>query len=390
MRFFEGYRCGDCAREVPAGSVAGECPSCGGPLLGRYDLGLLRSSVVRDELLGSGRGVWRFGHLLPDLGVELTLGEGGTPLLDCPRLAERAGLDRLWIKDESSNPTGSFKARGMAVAVSRVVDLGMSRACVPSAGNAALALSAYSAAAGIGARIYLPTRTPVGVAEECRAYGAEVVVEGETLPEAAARMEADRPADSGFCVLSTFREPCRVEGKKTIAFEIEAELGHAPDWIVFPTGGGTGIVALWKAYRELEELGWLEGARPRLAVVQSEGCAPIVRAFEAGGERLEPWDSPETVASGIRVPGSRAGSIILEALRDTGGAAVAVPDGETVEAASMMASLAGVFPSPEGAACLAGAMRMASSGTIAPGDEVVVVNTAGWSRYRFMLEPFSD
>jgi threonine synthase len=274
----------------------------------------------------------------------------------------------------------------MASAVSRLVDLGARAGVIPSAGNAGLALAAYGAAAGLAARIYIPSVTPEGVGEECAAYGADVrIVEG-ILPDAARAMAEDG-LDEGEFAISTFREPGRVEGKKTMAFEIEDQLeGRSPRWIIFPTGGGTGVVAFWKAYLELEKLGWLYGERPRIAAVQSDGCAPVVRAFESGAETVAAWEDPVTIASGIRVPASRADRQVLEALRDTGGTAVSVPDGAILGAAGRMARAAGILPSPEGAATLAGLEKLASAGTIGPGDTVVIVNTADWTRYRFMLD----
>jgi len=386
MDFLEGYRCGNCGRELPAGTAAGECPECAGPLLAVYDTGLLRRSVTREEFFERGDGVWRFRALLPSFVRSLSLGEGGTPLLESPRIARRAGCGKLWIKDESLNPTGSFKARGLAVAVSRALELGAGTVAIPSAGNAGLALAAYSAAAGIRAKVFMPSCTPPGFAGEAAALGADVRTVAGILPDAAAAM-ADEGRGRGWVDLSTFREPCRVEGKKTIAFEIEDGLeADTPDWIVFPTGGGTGVVAVWKAYGELDSLGWLDGGRPRIAAVQSKGCAPLVEAFEAGADRAVPWIDPETCACGIRVPSSRADRQILEALRESGGAAVAVTEEAIREAALEMGASAGTFPSPEGAAALAGLYELAGSGRIEAGHRVVVVNTAGWSRYRFMLD----
>lgn len=386
MRAFEGYRCGNCGREVPAGSTAGECPACAGPLLAVYDLGMLRRRTDRERFLAPGPGVWRFRDLLPAFDRELTLGEGNTPLLEAPRLAAAVGCEGLLIKNEEHNPTGSFKARGMATAVSRLLDIGARCAVMPSAGNAGLALAAYGAAAGLPARIYVPSVTPEGFAAECAAYGARVTVVPGILPDAARRIEEDGLGE-GEHLIGTFREPCRVEGKKTMAFELEDQLGgRRADWIVFPTGGGTGVVALWKAYRELGELGWLAGPPPRIAAVQAAGCAPVVRAFERGDERMQPWPDPETIAPGIRVPASRADRQILRAIAETGGTAVAVGDDAILEAARSMARLAGVLPSPEGAAGLAGLAELVARGTIGPGDRAVVVNTAGWSRYRSMLE----
>ncbi len=386
VRYFEGYRCGNCEREVPAGSAAGECPSCSGPLLAVYDLGILGRNVTREEFYGPGRGIWRFRELLPVFSREVTLGEGNTPMLEAPVLAASAGCGRLHIKNEALNPTGSFKARGMAAAVSRLVDLGALAGVISSAGNAGLALAAYGAAAGLASRIYIPSVTPEGVEEECAAYGADVRTIDGILPDAARAMTDDGLGEGEYAI-STFREPCRVEGKKTMAFEIEDDLeGKSPRWIIFPTGGGTGVVAFWKAYIELEELGWLEDEKPRIVAVQSEGCAPVVRAFGSGTDTVETWTDPVTIASGIRVPASRADRQVLRALRETGGTAVAVSDEAILDSAYGMARAAGIFPSPEGAAALEGLRKLTASGTIGPGDSVVIVNTADWTRYRFMLD----
>ncbi len=388
MKFLEGYRCSACGREVPAGSRAGECPACSNPILAVYDLGLMKRSVSRDDFLSDGPGVWRFRHLLPYFREMVTLGEGNTPLLRARNLGRSIGAGRLLIKDESRNPTGSFKARGMAVAVSRLMDIGARTAYLPSAGNAGLALAAYGASAGIECVIFMPEDTPEGVAEECRAYGARVEEVPGTLPDAARRM-SEEPLGEHSAVLTTFREPCRVEGKKTIAFEITAQCGqHSPDWILFPTGGGTGIVAIWKAYEELESLGWLEGPKPRLAVIQASGCAPLVRAFEKGTDCAEPCPDPVTVASGIRVPSSRADRLVLRALRESGGAAVAVPDEEIIAAVVEISASEGIFPSPEGAATWAGLRALVTAGTIDPASRIIIVNTAGGERYRFLLDRF--
>lgn len=388
MKFLEGYRCSACRREIPAGSRAGECPVCSSPLLAVYDLGLMRRSVSRDDFFDEGVGVWRFRHLLPDFREMVTLGEGNTPLLHARNLGGSIGTGHLLIKDESRNPTGSFKARGMAVAVSRLKDIGARAAYLPSAGNAGLALAAYGASAGLECMIFMPEETPEGVAEECRAYGASVEEVPGILPDAARRM-SEEPIDEHSVVLTTFREPCRVEGKKTIAFEIVAQCGqNAPDWILFPTGGGTGIVAIWKAYEELESLGWLKGPKPHLAVVQASGCAPLVRAFESGADGAEPCPDPVTVASGIRVPASRADRLILRAIRESDGAAVAVPDEEIIAAVGEISVNEGIFPSPEGAATWAGLKALVRAGTIDPASRIIIVNTAGGERYRFLLDRF--
>ena len=385
MSYFEGYRCAACGREVPAGTAAAECPACGGPLLAVYDFGLmLRSARDRLSLLaGTGPGIWRYANLLPAFAHPVSLGEGRTPLIELPHLGRSIGAAELFVKDESANPTGSFKARGMAAAVSRLVDLGIPRAYAPSAGNAALALAAYCAAARVGCHVFIPSEAPPGVAEECRLYGAEVAVVPGILPDAARALDAFVGPDRAG-VVSTMREPCRVEGKKTIFFEIEEEM--APDWIVLPTGGGTGAVAFRKAYEELGALGLLRRPMPRLAIVQAEGCAPLVEAWRAGLERAVPWRDPVTIASGLRVPASRADMLVLRAVRDTGGAAVAVGDGEIMDAVHELSRLGGLFVSPEGGAAYAGLKRLVRDGTIDPSSRVVVVNTAGGSRYRFLLE----
>jgi len=384
MKYFEGYRCSSCGREIPAGSSAAECPACAGPLLCVYDLAALRRSAAGRAAVAARpeRGVWRYADLLPDFARRITLGEGATPLIRADRLGEAIGARDLYIKDESSNPTGSFKARGMAVAVSRLAELGVKKAYVPSAGNAGLALAAYGAAAGIPCSIFIPSETPEGVAEECGLYGAEVTVVPGILPDAARALDASVSGDRTG-IVSTFREPCRVEGKKTIAFELEEEI--EPDWIVFPTGGGTGIVAFWKAYRELEALGCLRRPMPRLAAVQAEGCAPLVRAFAEGAERAVSWKDPVTIASGIRVPSSRADALILRSLRESGGTAVSVGDPEIVEAVGEISRATGVFPSPEGAATWAGLKRLVRENTVSPSARIVIVNTAGGARYRFQL-----
>ncbi len=385
MKYFEGYRCSSCGREIPAGSAAGECPACAGPLLCVYDLAALRRSAA-GRTASAARpegGVWRYGDLLPRFARRITLGEGATPLIRADRLGETIGARDLYIKDESSNPTGSFKARGMAVAVSRLAELGVKKAYVPSAGNAGLALAAYGAAAGIPSHIFIPSETPAGVAEECALYGAEVTVVPGILPDAARALDASVSGDRTG-IVSTFREPCRVEGKKTIVFEIEDEI--EPDWIVFPTGGGTGIVAFWKAYRELEALGRLRRPMPRLVAVQAEGCAPLVKAFAEGAERAVPWNDPVTIASGIRVPSSRADALILRSLRESGGTAVSVADAEIIDAVGEIARATGIFASPEGAATWAGLKRLVRENTVSPSARIVIVNTAGGARYRFLLD----
>lgn len=389
MRFFEGYKCGFCGHEVPAGSSAGECPVCSGPLLAVYDTSIMRRVGFDWNALRAGgeAGIWKYSSLLPSFECRLSLGEAGSPLVPACNLGRSMDVPNLFIKDESSNPTGSFKARGMAAAVSRLSDLGVKRAYIPSAGNAGLALAAYCAAAGIECTVFLPQDTPEGVAEECSLYGAEVVAVNGIIADAARALDERVGADRSG-VVSTFREPCRVEGKKTIAFEIAEQL-H-PDWIVFPTGGGTGIVAIWKAYRELMELGLIDDTMPRLALVQAQTCAPLASAWERGEDRAIPWSEPETIASGIRVPSSRADRLVLAAVRESCGASVTVSDEEIVDAVRLLARTTGIFASPEGGAALAGLKKLIEKGYVSSASTVVVVNTAGGARYRFLLDGCRD
>lgn len=386
MHYFEGYQCSDCGRRIPAGSLAGECPECSGVLLGDYDLDAIRRAVAREDFFGPGEGVWRFGQLLPDYSPTLTLGEANTPLIHAGRLGDIVGIPDLYIKDESRNPTGSFKARGMAVAVSRLVYLGVKEAVMPTAGNAGMAFSAYCALAGIAAHVYVPEDTPSSMVKECELYGARVTTMAGSLSQVGVKMEED-PVVRNSVNVATFREPCRVEGKKTMAFELQGQLdGGPPQWILFPTGGGTGIVAIWKAYKEMEELGWFKGEKPKLAVVQASGCAPLVECFKRGNTTCSYWDDPRTIACGIKVPASRADKLILEALRESGGTAVSVEDDEMIEAIGEIASLVGLFPSPEGAATWAGLKKLVKEGAINSSSRVVIFNTAGGERYGFLFD----
>jgi len=309
------------------------------------------------------------------------LGEGGTPLVPLRRTAPR-GVEVL-VKEESGNPTGSFKARGLSLAVNRARELGAPGVELASAGNAALALAAYAAAAGLPARVALPEDTPPPIALRCRAHGAEVVTGGRTLVDSAARLAA-RAAEGGapFWNLSTLREPYRAEGKKTMGLELAEQLGwELPDWIVYPTGGGTGIVGMHKAFGELERLGLVAGPRPRFVVVQAAGCAPIVRAFERGAERAEPWPEPDTRVYGLRVPKAIGDFLVLRALRETGGAAVAVDEARLPEVAARAAREEGMLVGPEGAAALAALGDLAATGTIAEGERVVVFQTGHPANY---------
>ncbi len=358
----------------------------GAPWLVEYDLDSSKGESLRRALPGRPWTLWRYRELLPvaDFERRADLGEGGTPLVGLGRLAPD-GVDLL-LKDESGNPTGSFKARGLALAVHRARELGAPGVELASAGNAALALAAYAAAAGLPARVALPADTPPTVAERCRLHGAEVIAGGRTLVESAALL-AERAAahpEARFWNLSTLREPYRAEGKKTMGLELAEQLGwELPDWIVYPTGGGTGIVGMHKAFDELERLGLIApGRRPRFAVVQMAGCAPLVAAFEQRADRAEPWPDPDTRVYGLRVPKAIGDFLVLRALYETGGAAVAVEEGRLDAITARAAREEGVLIGPEGAAALAAVGDLAAEGRIEPGQRVVVFQTGHPGNYR--------
>jgi threonine synthase len=325
--------------------------------------------------------MWRYREWLP-LEPEqqpVSLGEGGTPLLAAGRLAQRHGFGRLLVKDESVNPTGSFKARGLAVAVTRACAAGARRFVVPTAGNAGVALAAYAARAGVTARIYAPDTTPPTILSQIRSYGAELQLVPGHIGDSgkAARAYA---AEHGAVDVSTLREPYRIEGKKTLGLELAEQLDwHLPEAIVYPTGGGTGLIGMWKAFGELQRAGWIDGALPRFYSVQAEGCAPVIRAFEAGADRCTPWPDPQTVAAGLRVPGPLGDRLMLTALRESGGGAIAVSDEALTAGARELQVEEGIDAAPEGGATLAAAGGLLARGAIRPDETVVLFNTgAGW------------
>ena len=352
---------------------------CGQPWLVRY-AGRAQTIVDRTESRRR-HGMWRFRSWLPlePNEVPVTLGEGDTPLLHTPAAGRLLGLQDLWIKDEGANPTGSFKARGLSAAVTRAAQAGARRFVLPTAGNAGVAAAAYGARAGLQVRVYAPASTPPMLLAQIRWFGAELVpVEGHIGDcGRAARAHA---ADTGAVDLSTLREPYRIEGKKTLGLELALQFGwKLPDVIVYPTGGGTGLIGMWKAFRELSDAGWVSGAVPRMYSVQAAGCAPIVRAFERGTDRAEPWDDPRTLASGLRVPAPLGDRLMLRALRESGGGAVAVADEELAHLAADVSRREGLDIGPEGGAALAAARMLAVRGDVNPLERVVVFNTgAGW------------
>jgi threonine synthase len=371
--------CSECGNTRAPTGLPTVC-DCGRPWLVRYPD---RSHPVTERAeLRRRCGMWRFRSFLP-LGpgeTPVTLGEGDTPLLETRRLGAELGLEHLWVKDEGTNPTGSFKARGLSAAITRAVLAGATRFTLPTAGNAGIAAAAYAARAGAEVRVFAPTSTPPAIQRQVRAFGADLVLLDGHIGDCgrAARAWA---AESGAMDLSTLREPYRIEGKKTLGLELAMQLGwRLPDVVIYPTGGGTGLIGMWKAFGELMAAGWVEAQRPpRMFTVQAAGCAPIVRAFERGADSASPWPNPETVAAGLRVPAPLGDRIMLRILRESGGGAVAVEDDTLTGAAHYATVLEGVDFSPEGGAAVAAAAALRSEGRIAPDELVVVFNTgAGW------------
>jgi len=361
--------------------------SCGAPLLARYDLDAARA-WEKESLATRAPNMWRYRELMPlfDGQEPLTLGEGWTPLLHAPRLGAELGLERLFIKDESLNPTNSFKARGLSAAVTKASHLGAKVLSIPSAGNAANAMAAYAAAAGIEARVFMPRDVKVPFIRECELYGAEVTLVDGLITDAG-RIAAERGKPLGWYDTSTLKEPYRIEGKKTMAYELGEQLGWTfPDWIIYPTGGGTGMVGMWKAFEEMERIGWkVAGLRPRMVSVQAEGCAPIVRAFERGEERSEMWQGARTVADGLRVPKAIGDFLVLRAIRESDGTAVAVSDANMVKDMRELGSKEGISAAPEGGAALYALRVLLREGLVKASDTVVVFNTGGALKYLDVL-----
>ena len=382
--FLTHLECPRCGATHDAGRAQNLC-GCGSPLLARYDLAAVRRAVSPGDLAGRGADLWRYRELLPvrDAAHVTTYGEGWTPLWPARRFGARIGVPRLLVKDEGTIPTGSFKARGAAVGISRARELGVRHVAMPSNGNAGAAWAAYAARAGLRASIAMPVAAPLVNRQECRAAGADLhLVDG--LIGDAGRLIARLVAQSAGTVFdaSTLKEPYRIEGKKTMGYEIVEQLGwRVPDVIVYPTGGGVGLIGIAKALAELRALGWLGDASPRLVAVQSTGCAPIVRAFTAGARRAEPWADAHTVAFGITVPAPLGDELILDALYASGGTAVAVPDGELLADLRAFGADEGLLLCPEGAACLTATRRLRTSGWLGDGDQVVILNTGSGLKY---------
>jgi threonine synthase len=369
--------CPRCGARHDADLVQGTC-TCGSPLLARYDLRRVAGLTSPQDIAGRSADLWRYHELLPvrEAGHVVSLGEGMTPLLAMPRLGKALGVPSLLMKDEGLIPTGTFKARGAAVGVSRTAELGVAAIAMPTNGNAGAAWSVYAARAGMRSLVVMPAAAPAITRAQCVAAGAELYLVDGLIGDAG-RLVADAVARrTGYLNVATLREPYRIEGKKTMGLEIAEQLGwRMPDVIVYPTGGGVGIIGIYKALRELIELGWVRGELPRLVAVQATGCAPIVAAFDAGAAESEPWPDARTVAFGITVPKALGDFLILEAIYATGGTAVAVTDEALLADQRQVARLEGSFVCPEGAACFTAVRQLRESGWLAETDEVVVLNT---------------
>jgi threonine synthase len=371
--------CSACGTRGEPEGLPTVCPACGQPWLVRYPD--RRLSLTDRAEIHRGHGMWRFRRFLPLAEGEapITLGEGDTPLLRLDRAAPTLGYDALWLKDESTNPTGSFKARGLAMAVTRAVLGGAEAFVVPTAGNAGVALAAYAARAGRPARIYAPATTPRTILNQIRWFGGDLELLDGHIGDCG-RRALEFARETGAFPMATLREPYRIEGKKTLGLEIARQMGwRLPDAVVYPAGGGTGLIGMWLAFAELLALGWVQGRMPRLYAVQSAGCAPVVEAVARGADQCEPWPDPWTVASGLRVPAPLGGPLMLRGIRESGGGALAVSDDELSRRATEISRLEGLDLSPEGGASLAAAARLLEAGAIRASEQVVVFNTgAGW------------
>ncbi len=378
--FLQHLRCSACGLQHEWSRLQNLCTSCDKPLLAIVDLAAASRTLTRETLATREKSLWRYREVLPLPGnvKPVSLGEGGTPLLRAQRFADDVDL---WIKDESLNPTQSFKARGMSVAVSMAKHLGATKLAVPSAGNAGGALAAYAARAGLEAHIFMPPDTPRANTIECRELGAHVTLIDGLITDCGAEI-ARRKTKEGWFDMSTLKEPYRVEGKKTLGYEL-AEQCHwqLPEVILYPTGGGTGLIGMWKAFDEMETLGWIGKKRPRMFAVQATGCAPIVRAFEAGGKNATEFPNAYTIASGLRVPKAIGDFLILKILRESNGGAIAVEDEEMIRVAREVGASEGLFVAPEAAACFAAFKSLRSAGQVGSGERVVIFNTGSGIKY---------
>jgi threonine synthase len=379
MAYLTHLECTRCGQSLPANVPQTICPKDGGVLYARYDLASIRTSFKPDKLSGRPATMWRYAEVLPEA-APVSLGEGFTPML-----ASRE-YSHVFVKDEGLNPTGSFKARGLAAAVTMAKHFGLKKLAIPSAGNAAGALAAYAAAAGLEAHIFMPKDVPMANRIESQFYGAHVTLVDGLISDCA-RMVAERKEKEGWFDISTLKEPYRVEGKKTMGYEVGEQLGwRLPQGIIYPTGGGVGLLGMWKAFDEMQQLGWIGPERPRMISVQSTGCAPIVKAWDEGKNTSEMWPNAATSASGLRVPKAYGDYLILDILNKSNGAAVAVTDDEIMNALRQWSSVEGIFAAPEGAAALAAYWKLRANNFFSDKDQVVLFNTGTGLKYLDTLE----
>ncbi len=382
--YFDHLECSACDRTYESATLINLCP-CGAPILARYRLAEAAAAINRERL--EGQTLWRYHALLPvqrAAGI-VSLGEGMTPLLRADRLGKQLGLRHLYIKDEALNPTGSFKARGLALAIARAAELGVHQVAIPSAGNAGGAAAAYATRAGMQAHVFMPRDVPEAFVIECQVNGARMALVDGLINDAGKHVAKGCEAH-GWFDLSTLKEPYRVEGKKTMGYELAEQLGwELPNVIVYPTGGGTGLIGMWKSFDEREARGWIDASRPRMVAVQAAGCAPIVRAFARGAERAEPWEHAATIAAGLRVPVAVGDALMLRALRDSKGAAVAVSDEEILSGVRHLGQSEGIFACPETGGALAGLRQLVEQGWVDREERVVVFNTGSGLKYLDVL-----
>ena len=397
MTFLTSLACSKTGQEFPAGQLHNLSPA-GAPLLAQYDLERVSAEWTKEQVAAGPSSMWRYGPLLPvaDPAHIVSLGEGNTPLIRTARLGEKLGAANLLVKDESANPTGTFKARGMACAVSMAKELGAKKLVTPSAGNAGSALAAYAAAAGMEAHIFMPRDVPQANYIECRMFGAHTTLVDGLISDCG-RIVAERKDAEGWFDVSTLKEPYRIEGKKTMGLELAEQLGwRLPDAIFYPTGGGVGMIGMWKAFDELERIGWIGSKRPKMIAVQAAGCAPIVRAFDEGAESSEFWEGASTLAAGLRVPKAIGDFLVLKAVRESNGTCLAVSDQELLAAGRLLAESEGLFVAPEGAACFAALQQLLENGFLKKDEEIVIYNTGTGLKYldnwgtQFRPEPTAE
>ena len=375
--------CTYCHATYPADEVIRLCAECSKVLYPRYDLAGARDALNPDELKNRPANMWRYFEVMPvlDEANVITLGEGFTPIFKAERLGDKIGASAVYIKDEGLNPTASFKARGLSAAVSKAKELGITKLTMPSAGNAAGAMAAYAAKGGMEAYVFMPKDAPEANQIEVSISGGDLTLIDGLISDAGI-LSRKRAAEEGLFDVSTLQEPYRVEGKKTMGYEIaEQSDWELPDAIIYPTGGGTGIVGMWKAFAEMEEMGWIGPKRPKMYAVQAEGCAPIVRAFREEAEFAEPWENAQTMAAGIRVPGAIGDYLILGAIRESGGGALTVTDDEMTYYMSLVASLEGMFICPEGAATAVALNKLLVAGDLSPDENILLLNTGSGLKY---------